>query len=214
MNDLNEIADNYKGFQTHKLVRLARNPEGLPLELIPVLQKELLSRGEQDEALKLSEYLIEAQRRPEVMSEEEIKVEIEKRLDVGESMESIVLKFRENGVDVFNQLDQESRMQENTFDYILSLKDKGMEEKEIQEKLQQNFSLSEEEVVIVNEKLRTKGRMNLVLGYALTGVIFIFACISISAGGRLPGIGAVIFFGLGVWRIYEGHRILGKMRND
>ena len=210
MDDLNEIANNYKGLQTHKLVRLARNPEGLPLELVPLLQRELLNRGEQDEALRLSEYLIEAGRRPEVMSQEEIQMEIEKRLAAGESMDSIALKFKESGVDMFSQLEVEGKAQENTFDYILSLKDKGMEEKEIQEKLQQNFSLTEEEVVIVNEKLRTKGRINLVGGYALTGGVFIFTCIALSAG-RLPGISMIFLFGIGIWRIYIGHRILDKM---
>jgi hypothetical protein len=204
--DIHEIAANYKSFPTYRLTNLADNPEGLPLELIPVLQKELLARGEHEDALKLSQYLIDSQKQDQKLTREELQEEVRHRLAAGEPIESIALKFKENGIDVFKELEADDQVQENTFSYILSLKEKGVAEEEINEKLQTNFSLSEEEVDIVKQKLKTKGRLNLVVGYFFTVVILILFIV----GARIS-FGGMILLGIGIWRIVEGHSILNKM---
>jgi hypothetical protein len=204
--DIHEIAANYKSFPTYRLTNLADNPEGLPLELIPVLQKELLARGEHEDALKLSQYLIDSQKQDQKLTREELQEEVRQRLAAGEPIESIALKFKENGIDVFKELEADDQVQENTFSYILSLKEKKMAEEEINEKLQTNFSLSEEEVDIVKQKLKSKGRLNLVVGYFFTVVILILFIV----GARIS-FGGMILLGIGIWRIVEGHSILNKM---
>jgi hypothetical protein len=208
--NIEEIANNYKKLPTYKLSELAKDPDGLSTEVIPVLQRELLSRGEQDDALKLTEYLIEIQKQP--LKHEDFQQEIKDRLAAGETLESIALKFKENGVDVYDEIAKEGQLQENTFDYILSLREKGISEEEIHQKLQHDLSLSESEVEIVKQKLRRKGKINIVVGWSATVITVIITILSLAVGGG-PGVGAIILLGIGIWRIVEGNRILKDQQN-
>jgi hypothetical protein len=211
--NIDEVTEHYKTSPTFKLQRLAQNPDGLPLELVPILQKELLSRGEQEDALRLTEYLINSSKEDKVLSKEELRQEVDDRLKKGESLESIALKFKENGVDLFEQVEEEGKLQESVFDYILSLNEQGVPDEAIQEKLKENFSMSEAEVEIIKAKLRRKGRNNLVVGYSLIVVIGLLMILALAAGGS-AGIGGVLLMALGVWRVYEGHRILSNSNSD
>ena len=57
MNDLDQIQHFYKNSYTEKLIELSKQPEGLRREVIPLLQKELLERGQKEEARLLDDYL-------------------------------------------------------------------------------------------------------------------------------------------------------------
>lgn len=203
--ELSIIADNYKSTATFKLVRLAENPAGLPGDIIPVLQKELLSRGEQDAALKLTEYLVQLKESEQPLTPEQARAEIEERLRAGESMESIALKFRESGVDVFAELNREVIVQENTFDYIMALKQKGLTDEALDQKLITDLAIDQKEVDVLKEKMRKNGSANVTMGIAITVVTLLLMILA----GRFP-IGGILLLGVGAWRIVEGQRMLSK----
>jgi hypothetical protein len=211
---MSELAKYYKESPTYKLVNLANDPEGLNLESIPVLQKELLERGEQEAALKLSEYLVESQRKASEpkLSQEDLQKELDERLAAGESIESIALKFKDNGIDVFKELEGRGQIQEKAFDYILALKDQGLADKEVNEKLQENFSLSNADADVMTQRLKTKAKTNLVIGYSMI-VIFSILSVAVLANGGSVGIGGIVLTGLGIWRVVEGHSIINSLRN-
>jgi hypothetical protein len=220
-SEIEKIADHYKSSPTFRLVRLAENPAGLPDELVPVLQKELLTRGEQDATLKLTEYLvqrnteiIQRQREEEQYKEEtkpltpeEARTEIMERLKGGESMDSIALKLKARGIDVFNELDREMILQENAFDYIASLREKGLADDALDQQLIKDLSLDQVEVDILKEKMRKHGSANITIGLVTTSVTLVLMLWA----GRFPILG-VMLLGIGVWRIVEGQRILSKSR--
>ena len=137
-----------------------------------------------------------------------MRQEIRRRLDEGESLESIALKVKENGMDVFKILQEDQQAQENTFEYILSQKGQGVAKERVDEKLQTSFLLTEEEVDIVNQKLRTKGRANLVIGYSIGIILIILSLLT----GRLS-ISAMLMIGVSFWRIAVGHDILSKLKS-
>jgi hypothetical protein len=203
--EIAKIADRYKSTATFKLVRLAENPAGLPSEIIPVLQKELLGRGEQDAALKLTEYLIQLNEFENPLTPEQARAEIEERLKAGESMESIALKFKENGVDVFAELTREVIVQENTFDYIMALKQKGLTDEALDQKLITDLAIDQKEVDVLKEKMHKSGSANVTIGLVITSVTLLLMLLA----GRFP-IGGVLLLGVGVWRIVEGQRMLSK----
>ena len=58
MNDLEQIQRFYKNSDTEKLIELSKQPEVLKREVIPLLQKELLERGQKEEVQFLDNYLL------------------------------------------------------------------------------------------------------------------------------------------------------------
>ena len=57
MNDLEQIQRFYKNSDTEKLIELSKHPEELQREIIPILQKELLERGQKEDVQFLDNYL-------------------------------------------------------------------------------------------------------------------------------------------------------------
>ena len=57
MNDLDQVQHFYKNSYTEKLIELSKQPEVLKREVIPLLQKELLERGQKEEVQLLDDYL-------------------------------------------------------------------------------------------------------------------------------------------------------------
>lgn len=203
--EIAKIAEHYKSAPTFKLTRLAENPDGLPGEVVPVLQKELLGRGEQEAALKLTEYLIHVKEQEKPLTAEQARAEIMERLKAGESMESIALKFKENGVDVFEELNREVKSQENTFDYIISLKQKGLTEEALDQKLITDLSIDQQQVDVLKEKMRKNGSANITIGLVVTSVTLLLMLLA----GRFT-VSGILLLGVGVWRIVEGQRMLSK----
>jgi hypothetical protein len=203
--EIAKIADHYKSVPTFKLIQLVENPEGLPAELVLVLQKELLGRGEQEAALKLTAYLVKLKEQEKPLTPEQAREEIMERLKSGESMESIALKFKENGVDVFEELNREVNIQENTFDYIMALKQKGLTDEALDQKLITELSIDQKDVDVLKEKMRKSGSANVTIGISITLVTLLLMILA----GRFP-VGGVLLLGVGAWRIVEGQRMLSK----
>jgi hypothetical protein len=205
MNNLNHIIENYKRLPTEELIEIAKSPEQLELEIIPHLQSELFNRNKKEEALLLSEYLIKRPKSVAELNKEELTEMIKERVDSGELLESIKLDLKDKGVDLFNLLQVQNQLQGKALDYLTSLKEEGMDEAEIDEKLKSRFSLNENEADVLKRQLRAKGKQNLVIGYTLVIIMGILSIAALSLGGFV-GIGGLLLTALGVWRIVEGHR--------
>jgi hypothetical protein len=205
MEDISLVADHYKNLHTAELVNIAKDPAGLRPEVIPVLQKELLSRNEPEVALELSHYLVHGHERLNNLSPEALQESINQRLASGETLDSIKIDLRDNGVDIFDIINYDSQKKEKTFEYMVALKDQGFKGQELSDKLQETFAIKEEETEILKAQLKSKGRKNLVIGFSMVIVVSIFMLVA-AGSGLYPGIGAIILFALGIWRIIEGLR--------
>ena len=148
MSDLARIEENYKRKSTEELVELTLNPKELRLEIIPILQQELLNRGRHKEALSLTEFLVNAKKNPSLkdLPNEEVYKLVNERLDAGESIESIRLHLRDEGVDMLERMSEEGGGKKDAFEYLRHLKQQGLAENEVYARLKLSLSLEKEEV--------------------------------------------------------------------
>ena len=206
MESIDSIVENYKRLSTGELIAIAAEPWNLRKEIIPHLQSELLARDRKAEALKLSEYLVQNTtiKKPyQLYSKEELGDHIKERLESGELLESIKIDLKENGVDMFALLESEQVLDNKKLDYLTSLKNDLLEEKEIDEKMKTSFGLTETETDQLKRQLKSKGTQNIVIGSTLVIVMTLLLMAAFENGGRI-GLGAVLLIGIGVWRISLG----------
>ena len=206
MSDLKDIQENYKKMSIEKLIDLTIKPEGLRLEIIPILQQELISRGKTEAAMSLSEFLVRPKEKSRFrkLSEVDLKKLIKERLDSGESIESIKIDLKDDGVDFFNFINNDDKLKDQAFDFITDLKKNGVGDKEINQKLNETFSLEKQEAEILKVQLRKRGRQKINSGYFLLiiGLILIVGSLSINGGINIAGI---VFIGSAIWKISLGH---------
>src|SRR6187455_746903 len=128
MNDLRDIEENYKRMTDEKLIQLTMTPQDLRLEVIPILQQELLNRGQHQAAISLTGFLVKSKEKPRFseMTVVELKQLVNERLESGESIESIKLHLKDDGVNIFDVLNDDMELQEKAFDYITHLKEQGL----------------------------------------------------------------------------------------
>jgi len=205
MDNIDLIIENYRQLSTNELLSIAKNPAELRIDIIPHLQSELFNRNKKEEALLLSEFLIKRPKTYAELTKDELSENIKERIDSGESLESIKLDLKENGVNMLDILSNEAQIQNKTFDYLASLKSEGLDDAEIDEKMKSTFSLTENETDVLKRQLKAKGKQNLIIGYSLVIVMSILTIVSLSMGGYV-GIGGILAIGIGIWRISEGYR--------
>lgn len=206
MESIDSIVENYKRLSTGELIAIAAEPWDLRKEIIPHLQSELLARDRKAEALMLSEYLVQNTtiKKPyQLYSKEELGEHIKERLESGELLESIKIDLKENGVDMFALLESEQVLDNKKLNYLTSLKNDLLEEKEIDEKMKTSFGLTETETDQLKRQLKSKGTQNIVIGSTLVIVMTLLLMAAFENGGRI-GLGAVLLIGIGVWRISLG----------
>lgn len=213
MSNLNDIEAYYQGVSNEKLLQIAQRPQDLRLDAIPLLQKELLGRGMNAEALLITDFLVGVKKdepeRPNYaeMSLYEMQEHVKERIQEGESIESIKLDLRENGVDIFAILNENDNLKESAFEYMTYLKKEGFEEEEIAEKLEENLSIDKRDSEMLKVQIKNSGKQNLTIGYTLAILGSVFILLTLSSTGGFP-ISAVILIVLGVWRIYVGYERL------
>jgi hypothetical protein len=190
MDNLNLVEENYQRLSTDELIRIAAAPAALAPEAIPLLQKELIARNHPEEALALTRFLLDGPLRLSFLSVEELQKLVFERLESGESIESIKIDLKENGIDIFNIINAESGEMEKAFDYMLSLKDQGLDDTEVKEKMQETFSIDENATEVLHAQFKKRGWQNLVIGISLVGI------------------GTVLLAATGMWRIVVGARQL------
>mgnify|MGYP006936240042 FL=1 len=132
---------------------------------------------------------------------------VKERIQEGESIESIKLDLRENGVDIFAILNENDNLKESAFEYMTYLKKEGFEEEEIAEKLEENLAIDKRDSEMLKVQIKNSGKQNLTIGYTLAILGSVFILLTLSSTGGFP-ISAVILIVLGVWRIYVGYERL------
>lgn len=205
MSDLARIEENYKRKSIEDLVELTLNPQELRLEVIPVLQQELLNRGQHKEALSLTEFLVNSKGKHSLKnsSNEEVYRLVNERLDAGESIESIQMHLKDEGVDMLERISVEGGGKKDALEHLRHLKQQGLANQEIYTRLKLSLSLEKEEVDLLNSQLKNSGTRNQVFGYTMIVIAFLLIFVSLSLGGNVT-IGAIGILCVGVWRVYEG----------
>jgi hypothetical protein len=105
-------------------------------------------------------------------------------------------------LDIMND-DQELKNQ--SLDYLTSLKTEGLSEEQIDEKMKNTFSITENETEILKQQLKLKGKQNLIIGYSMLFIIGLLGLSSLSMGGSV-GFGFLIIMGTGVWLVALGYK--------
>ena len=210
MVNLELILEHYKKLSTPELIKLSKKPDTLEPTIIPHLQMELINRGEKEEALLMSEFLINKHKpveevRPK-LSQSELLESIKIRVESGENIESIKMDLKHQGLDLFNKLDGEVKLKNMSVEYLESLKNDNLEDDVIDEKMQAAFGISAVENDILKRELRRKGKQNLVIGYSIIFLSILVVGLSFVAGGGV-GIGGIVLFASGIWQIVRGHEM-------
>lgn len=201
MRDLSLIEDNYRELSTQELINIAKEPDGLEIDVIPLLQKELINRNEPAAALALTNFLINGSERE--LTRRELKEQAYQRIESGESIESIKLDLKDKGVDIFDAVYDDNKRNAKRTQYLMALKEQGLDEMEINEKLQKEFSITEAEADILQAEMKAKGRQNQIIGVTMVLVSVAVIIAAMAMGGSI-GVGGIFILGIGIWRIAEG----------
>jgi len=208
MADLKIIEDNYKKISDDKLKLTVTELDSLNIEVIPILQQELLNRGLEEEVLVVTNFLLNSKENQNIyenLSVGELREIIDERLNSGESIESIKIDLKDNGIDIFDIFDGDSKEREKVYENISYLKELGYTEEEINKELKSEFSLEESDGKRLQYELKSKGKMRLIFGYSIVFIIFII----VFRFGKFP-ISLLFIFALAVWNIYKGHKEIKK----
>ena len=165
MIDLKMIEDNYKKVSDDKLKLIVTELDDLNAEAIPILQKELLNRNFKEEVLVVTNFLLcpkENQNIYENLSFGELREIIDERLNTGESIESIKIDLEDNGVNIYEIFNTDSKEREKIYMNISHLKDLGYTEEEISKELKSEFLLEESEAKSLQDELKSKNKMRLI----------------------------------------------------
>jgi hypothetical protein len=115
--------------------------------------------------------------------------------------------LKENGIDILDIINAESKEREKAFDYMLALKNLGLDDTEVKEKMQETFSIDEVTSEVLQAQFKKRGWQNLVIGFSLVGIVGLLIILGINAHNGI-GIGAVLVAATGIWRIVVGSRQL------
>lgn len=208
MENLDLIIEKYKHMSTDELVDLAKNPGELERSVIPHLQSELLSRDKKEAALSLSNFLIALPTAPvnlKGLTKAELFELIKLRIDSGENIEGIKLDLLDNGYNMLDIMNDDQELKNQSLEYLTSLKTEGLSEEQIDEKMKNTFSITENETEILKQQLKLKGKQNLIIGYSMLFIIGLLGLSSLSMGGSV-GFGFLIIMGTGVWLVALGYK--------
>ena len=208
MSNLNEIRKNYSVFSTDKLLRIAKEIDGLQPEAVVLLQEELIKRNELDEASKITKHLINQKNEQELRNNFNPEDYIKKELKAGESIENIKFKLNTMGINMFDVIKKEQSQENIILNYIESKKAEGESQETIDNDLKKNFNVDSNYLSEAQNKLREKGKKNTTIGIVLL-VVSIIINIFLLTKGRIS-IPAILLFGLGIWKLVQGEHQLRK----
>ena len=158
------------------LIKLSKKPKDLREEVIPILQAELTRRGKKGDADTLANFKEEdSNLLYQNMSLNQLREMVEERLNAGEEMDSIKIDLRLNGIDVFEVLKEEVKLQEEVFDSITKLKETGASSDDIDKHLEKSYNIEKSDANKIKTDLKIKGKRNQTWGFTL----IIISCILI-----------------------------------
>lgn len=180
---------------------------------MPILQSELINRGESAEALKVSEHLVNQKKRDEFLKSFDTKKFISEQLENGESLEGIKMRLEDMGVDISKAVTSELEYEDSVLNYITRKKEEGLDNESLSKDLKENFGIDPSTTKLLDSRLRRMGNRNLVIGTSLVVISSAFVLIALEAEVRI-GLGALFALGIGIWKINEGSKQRRKLKGS
>jgi hypothetical protein len=190
---------------TEELLSIAQKPDEIAPEIISILQNELINRDEFEVAYNLRSQAPTVEKPLSELTETEIAEVVRERVNLGESIESIQMDFKSQGVDIFNFMNQEAESLEEKYKYIVSLRKEGLDEEEITQRVQDEFDIDENENEVLKIELKQKGTRNIKIGYTLIFVSIILALL-FTILMPLPLLWPILLFVSGLGLISKGYQ--------
>ncbi len=179
-NPIQLLINHYKQLSTDELLKIAKNPEKIAPETISIIQNELISRDEFEVAYNLKSHVPTLEKPLSELTEIEISEIVIERINLGESIESIQMDLKSKGVNILDFMNEEVDSLQVKYKYILSLREEGLDEEEISQKVKQEFDINEIEDEELKIELRKKGSRNIKIGYLLIIISIIVTLVNIA----------------------------------
>ena len=161
MIDLETIKEKYQEMLTDDLIRLSKKPKDLRADVIPILKTELIRRGKRDDAATLEILLSQTSELDyQNMSLIELREMVKERVNAGEAMDSIKIDLRLNGIDVFELLKEEVKLEEEVYSSITQMKQDGASNAEIDTHLKNTYDIEKSDAGKLKSELKIKGKRN------------------------------------------------------
>jgi hypothetical protein len=205
MEKPDSIINHYKQLSTEELLSIAQKPDEIAPEIISILQNELINRDEFEVVYNLRSQAPTVEKPLSELTETEIAEVVRERVNLGESIESIQMDFKSQGVDIFNFMNQEAESLEEKYKYIVSLRKEGLDEEEITQRVQDEFDIDENENEVLKIELKQKGTRNIKIGYTLIFVSIILALL-FTILIPLPLLWPILLFVSGLGLISKGYQ--------
>lgn len=191
--DLYEIENSYKRLSEAQLVKLVKEANTLDQVAIPLLRKELIQRGLEEEALKLDN-LSAAGNPYETLSLREIQLIVTDRLETGESLESIHADLKEHGVNVMNLFQMENDRKEQASAIIEAEPDESFPK----EKLMTELNYKEEEIEELKSDIKGSGIWYKGLGIFFLCAGILYLCLGLATNIRWTTVVVLLLSGYGL----------------
>ncbi len=213
---MENIEKYYASASLIQLKKLCNELDELELSSIPVLQKELIKRGEMDLALSITEKLTQItknniENKPVTHTKEEIHNYIQTLYNEGFTFEQIVENLKSNGIDIDNNSEFEKFNEEFKMNSYLSLKSEGFSDEEIKEKIKTlddfdliNLEKTKEELISKANSRMNWGKIILLF----SGFIFLIILFSDNSNFLFLPLGKLFF---GYYLYSSGKDSLNKL---
>lgn len=199
MHNRDFFYNNYKNHPEPVLKRIAGDYDKLTPEAQEAL-RDVLREKKMDELLNTLEKQETVRGSLSHLTADEVRILINKRLAAGESAELIKVDLRDKGVSIYNMSMQESRSEENIDRRFMELQKEGKSKAEIEEKLKEEFNLSENQTAKIPERMKSSGTGFIVGGGVLLMIGIPFFMVTVQTGksrdSKLPLI--LVATGLGL----------------
>ena len=111
-----------------------------------------------------------------LLSADEIRAIINRRLDSGEKLESIKVDLQSRGVDLLKVIAEEGEKTEAIDERLVELQSQGKTEEEIAQQLKKEFGISKEEAAQLPEQVKSRGA-----GLIAAGVLMLVIAVPYAA---------------------------------
>lgn len=195
--DIEKIKENYSKKHTEDLLLLLTDLSSLRSEILPILEQELISRGNTDDALVITNFL-ESQKQEQKKLEFEISniyAYIGNQLNQGNSLDKVGRTLDKNGIQLFEILNNKADSEKMIIDYKEYLKTNGVTNDEIEN----HISFIHQEIEQLRFDLGRKGSVNSILGAVIlvVGILLTISTITDEYSSFSPKIGiSLIIIGM------------------
>jgi hypothetical protein len=198
-----ELKYKYSTIPTGDLIKLLPDIADMTIDDLVPLKEELEKSGMYDEAETVSEHLNFLNDQHESGSSEAFDKQLDKRLERGESLDNIKYEIKKKGIDIIEYASEEQVKKDTLFNYMSQLKEEGLTDREINERLIEEHHIENSEGNSLMNELHAKGVRNVRTGIILIITGFVFGIILFAFGNRIS-IGAIGIFIAGILKLNSG----------